>query len=174
ARAALARGVGGARRLTRRGQGRAEGAAEEPREIPQRGGEVAPERRVETHARLEVERADLEHAARSIEARVDAPDERVAAQHGHDEVAPAALSLGRVDLENDAHPEERLRPRPVADEVVERREQRRASAPPSIDRARGAQVRDADEPLARQRSVLAADLDLADPPGLNERRERGV
>ena len=110
----------------------------------------------------------------SIEARVDAPDERVAAQHGHDEVAPAALGLGRVDLENDAHPEERLRPHPVADEVVERREQRRASAPPSIDRARGAQVRDADEPLARQRSVLAADLDLADPPGLNERRERGV
>ena len=69
-----------------------------------------------------------QRVALAVHRQVDAGDEPVAVEHREHEVAPAALGLGGVDLEPVAEAEQRLGARAVAEQVVERAQQRRAAA----------------------------------------------
>src|SRR5438270_8994748 len=60
----------------------------------------------------------LENPLHTVDGEVEAPDDALAVQQRHHEVAPA-LALGHVDLELEVEAPEGQRPVAIADEVVE-------------------------------------------------------
>ena len=74
-----------------------------------------------------VDRVDDERAGLAVGLGVELPDEPVVVEDRQRVVAPAALVLGFVHLEDELEAEELLGAHPVVDEPVERAEQRGAS-----------------------------------------------
>src|SRR3990172_9455074 len=78
--------------------------------------------------RLGVDGVDGQHAALAVHLRIEAANEAVAVQDGEDVVAVLTLVLRHVDFHGVLEVEQLLRALAVADEVVERREQRSTPA----------------------------------------------
>ena len=68
---------------------------------------------------------DAQDVRLPVEDRIDPPDEPIAVEDRHHEVAVLALRLRDVDLQPEAEPEQLLRPRAVVGQPVERRQQDR-------------------------------------------------
>src|SRR3954470_7287033 len=94
--------------------------------------ELAPDRLRQSFStgcvRLLVEGEDVELPALVVDRQVGAGNEPVAVEDREHEVAPLALRLGRVDLEPVREAEQLLGTRTVAEQVVERAQDRRSRA----------------------------------------------